>query len=60
MFYATRDLGVATRNISCCSGAAPEGATVQPEGPHCGHCKTRIQCWQCLAKASEKPASPLG
>jgi hypothetical protein len=48
MFYATPDLGVATSNISSCSGAAPEGAPVQPEGPHCGHSSTSVQRRQCF------------
>jgi len=35
MFYATQEFGVATGNISACSGAPVEKGTVQAEAPHC-------------------------
>ncbi len=54
MFYVPQELSDTTSNISCCSGAAPEGAPVQPAGPHCGHCNTNVQCRQCSGSSQRE------
>jgi len=54
MVYAAQELGAATGNIFCCSGASPEGDTVQPEGPHCQHYSTCVQYRQCCARSQRE------
>jgi hypothetical protein len=59
MFYAARGFDTATANISCCSGAPPEGGNCAAEA-HIGlivaHSFNGCNGFLGLAKAENKPA----
>lgn len=59
MFYVPQDESDTTANISYCSGAATEVATVQAEASHCLHYSTSVQWLQWTASPWLKPAKNL-